>query len=1209
MTRRPPELGLGHVLLVLFCFSHIPFLVTAQQQRSPQANEPNVEARRNSWTNKNGPVSDASVSVESNAIKSLKKHKNIKDAASPLTDVRALATLAPAGRLTQDGDVRAPPARSTVPTGGLTSRLPARSLQDWEVEDIVLMATVDGMIHARDRKTGSHRWALAADRPMVETIYHNRNESEPEGGSQQTSTQDFYWIVEPSQDGTLYGYTPGSPYGMVKLGLTVKQLVEDISPWEVEDPPVVYTGEKKNTLYTLDVQTGNLLKVFAPGSSSVFDQGVCRQVDGLEALDEDACGKTATLTLGRTDYTVGIQSSINGDPICTIRYFEWGPNNRDRDLAAQYSATKDNRYIYSLYDGRVMALDHLRQDDSSNTFIQKPMFKQKFPSPVVRVFDVARPLRSTTLDTPLVVLPQPVGPSSMANSFITDDNRIFVNCTEAGSWYALSETEYPMVTDGALPAHSSRADWLYNMPYLGGTADEQLKKALVGVHALSYSEELPREIPTISGPTEAVKGEPPICSTYSLIRIAQSFFATVHATNRFQIVIAGKPSKEPTTNEALIALGRSSRRDVGTSSLFQGLIGVLFICMLVYIGRLNFPGYISNLRSKIPPFEGVLENPLAQKQTEPDLHEEPKEVENIEEIPLSVSTTKAVRFEEDNQEDNKIATEGGINTDEKKAGIEESSPPTEELTTKPKKKAHRGSRGGKREVEKRRIRQIGDLGDEVDGIVEGVKQMGQDVVVTPDAVSHSGSTLTDSSKGLHNLTFSTDSVLGTGSGGTIVYKGTFEGRDVAVKRMLTVHYELASQEVSLLEQSEDHPNVIRYFCRREDFHFLYIALELCQASLFDLFKDNRRDMATTSDPMHAQLIDDINREPVAALRQLAEGIKHLHALRIVHRDIKPQNMLIAYPKKNSLASIPRLVISDFGLCKTLPEGASTLIGATVNAGTTGWKAPELISQPRDASGVSGSHNSVSNSSVQGDQLAAPGAPGVKRAVDIFSLGCVFFYVLTQGLHPFDDEEGWMALRERNIKTNRCNLSAIEIHGPDTIDLIGWMLSPKPEDRPTAAEVLAHPFFWNPEDRLEFLSLVSDRFDMEPRDGSSDALNDLESHAESIIGRNGTNNDPSSSEEPNFFAHLDRKFTDTLGKQRKYNGAKLADLLRALRNKHHHWDDMPEDVKLRVGEVPEGYLRYWEQRFPGLVVGVWRCVRGRGIGAERRFWRWFGGRGG
>lgn len=585
---------------------------------------------------------------------------------------------------------------------------------------------------------------------------------------------------------------------------------------------------------------------------------------------------------------------------------------------------------------------------------------------------------------------------------------------------------------------------------------------------------------------------------------------------------------------------------------------------------------------------------------------------------------------------------------------------TQEGVAPKKKKAHRGKRGGKSVREKQQQNPSDEVSvhpDTTTSIVEGVKQIGQDVTVKPDVIQKNSSSELNGPTGLHNLTIHTDHVLGNGSGGTFVFEGEFEGRDVAVKRMLPQYYELASQEVTLLEQSEDHPNVIRYFCRREDQHFLYIALELCQASLWDLFRDGRRD--EIPDEKFGALTDQVVQDPRRVLRQLAEGVKYLHSFRIVHRDIKPQNMLITYPKKNNLGGFPRFVISDFGLCKTLPEDVSTLIGTTGNAGTAGWKAPELIFQPRE---TSGSQLSTGANSLNGDSstttmnTSSIGISGVKRAVDIFSLGCVFFYVLTRGQHPFDDEEGWMQLRERNIKTSRANLAPLDIFGPDTIDLTRWMLSPRPEDRPTAAQVLAHPFFWEAEERLEFLAVASDRFDQETRDPPSAVLLALEAHAEDVIPKavagpaasqassaaahghlrqrssspqqlaadlsNGTppiilgagSHHPATAThlpvpEPNFLAALDRRFVDTLGRQRKYHPARVADLLRALRNKYHHWDDMPEEVQARVGEVPEGYLRYWEGRFPALLVRVWRVLGSTGVGREKRFARWFGGRGG
>ena len=73
---------------------------------------------------------------------------------SPLPDSeRALATRAPAA-FGRKAAVEAPsPAE---PAAGAKRELAqrARSLRDWEVDNFVLLATVDGSIHARDRRTG-----------------------------------------------------------------------------------------------------------------------------------------------------------------------------------------------------------------------------------------------------------------------------------------------------------------------------------------------------------------------------------------------------------------------------------------------------------------------------------------------------------------------------------------------------------------------------------------------------------------------------------------------------------------------------------------------------------------------------------------------------------------------------------------------------------------------------------------------------------------------------------------------------------------------------------------------------------------------------------------------------------------------------------------------------------------------------------------------
>jgi serine/threonine-protein kinase/endoribonuclease IRE1 len=293
-----------------------------------------------------------------------------------------------------------------------------------------------------------------------------------------------------------------------------------------------------------------------------------------------------------------------------------------------------------------------------------------------------------------------------------------------------------------------------------------------------------------------------------------------------------------------------------------------------------------------------------------------------------------------------------------------------------------------------------------------------------------------------------------------------------------------------------------------------------------------------------------------------------------------------------------MVISDFGLGKNLPENVSTLIDPTGNAGTSGWKAPELISQPRETE----SRHSQGNS-MNGSESATNGtASGVKRAADIFSLGCLFFWLLTDGIHPYEDDNGWTQLRELNIKRDHKRLEVLERWSDayEPMQLITSMLAHQPEHRPTALQVLNHPFFWSAEKRLAFLCDVSDHFEREPRGtyedyyaGDSQHLAWLEEYAEVVIGP-----------QHNFLVKLDRAFVDTLGKQRKYSGDRLLDLLRALRNKKNHYEDMSDEVKRRVGPLAGGYLNYWTSRFPRLLMACYDAIHDCRIEGNDRFKGYF-----
>ncbi|KAK1830410.1 hypothetical protein QBC39DRAFT_285261 [Podospora conica] len=1197
MLRRPPgqvaPTGNGKYLLALAVIL-LPWLqlVDAQQQHSQHSAQSPLENDRHVLDS--SPVTSATPLTRHPVVETstqARRKSILSDGAGDDANHHSRsATYNPydaraTNQAPDDSVVAVAPSKLRTDSVGLSQQKNARFLKDWEVEDYVLLATVDGDLHAADRQTGHVRWHLKADHPMVETRHFRINRSEVD--EDYDPVDHYLWVVEPTRDGELYLWRPDeNGLGLTKMALTMKKIVEDMLGTHDKVNGLVYTGDKKTTLVTVDAATGVIMKKF--GSSGTFINKVESQSClKPNAIADGECTNAGTITLARTEYTVSIQR-IEGSPIASLKYSEWGPNIHDNDLIQQNFESKDGRYITGRHDGSFYGFDLSRSSRD-----QRPIFIKSLSTPVARVFDVLHRRDASGTDPDIVVLPQPPIPADEETAKYRT-GQVLVNQTEAGSWYALSGARYPLVVQASqAPIHGT--EWR-RIQKSGIAIDEDfMSKAMVGIHRLPAgrgnmreSQKTTQALPMLDAPKPLDMIEPSMEETNpppvpsNLSNSVQTLMALPEATADKIVDLFSNPvaiflifAFAAVYWDRILRFFK--RKALGWKPLGKSFSDQIEVKPTISTVETDTKPPAVDSEGSATPLE--IGKPVAQTEAASQNAPVPEDTVKDSPVPVPVPAPVDANGAADAAIQDAPAPASATVTD-----IDPTAAPTDGNNGQEvakKKKGHRGRRGGTKHKSKKNAgpREGSQSRDDdppvatVDEAVNKAKQLGAVPPLEPDilTVSNGIEEVSGPTLKMGLLEVNTDQQLGTGSNGTVVFAGKWDGRDVAVKRMLVEFNEIASHETRLLRESDDHPNVIRYYAQQQRAAFLYIALELCQASLADIVQrpSQFRELAQAGE-----------RDMQNVLYQITNGLDHLHSLRIVHRDLKPQNILVNLGKDKR----PRLLVSDFGLCKKL-EGGESSFGATTAhaAGTSGWRAPELLLDddgPVNTSMTLDPHSSLhstSGSGLLGAETPGPNQRRVTRAIDIFSLGLVFFYVLTKGNHPFDCGDRYM--REVNIRKGKYNLDSLDSLGDfahEAKDLISAMLNANPRQRPTTKDVMAHPFFWNAKKRLAFLCDVSDHFEKEQRDPPSPALATLEDAAPRVI-------------ESDFLRQLPREFVDSLGKQRKYTGTRMLDLLRALRNKRNHYEDMPESLRRAVGSLPDGYLSFWTTRFPNLLLACWNVV--------------------
>jgi serine/threonine-protein kinase len=153
------------------------------------------------------------------------------------------------------------------------------------------------------------------------------------------------------------------------------------------------------------------------------------------------------------------------------------------------------------------------------------------------------------------------------------------------------------------------------------------------------------------------------------------------------------------------------------------------------------------------------------------------------------------------------------------------------------------------------------------------------------------------------------------------------------------------------------------------------------------------------------------RRAVGLLAQVAHALAYVHAAGVLHRDVKPENILVT-----RRGGQPWALLSDFGLAWV--AGARQLTRSTQLLGTPAYLAPELLA-----------------------------GRGYGPAVDVYALGVTAYELLT-GRRPFGGEHPLAVMRAHlDDDVPRPAGMATELWR-----VVRSCLAKRPEDRPTAAEV-------------------------------------------------------------------------------------------------------------------------------------------------------------
>lgn len=262
--------------------------------------------------------------------------------------------------------------------------------------------------------------------------------------------------------------------------------------------------------------------------------------------------------------------------------------------------------------------------------------------------------------------------------------------------------------------------------------------------------------------------------------------------------------------------------------------------------------------------------------------------------------------------------------------------------------------------------------------------------------------------------------LGQGGLGS-VYRAfdTRMNREVAIKRIASDSDEDTQKEAASQLQKEagalaslQHPNIVTVYDVDRDEDGPYVVMELIGGKTLDELVEN------------APLTFDDFKE---LAKQTQEGLIAAQELGLVHRDIKPGNLMLNWLPSGKF----QVKIVDFGLAKLMPKPMAETLGPNDSIfGSIFFMAPEQFERA-----------------------------AIDQRVDIYAMGCVYYHALT-GEYPFN---GATAMEVMTAHLHHTVVPLAELR-PDLpvwlCDWIMWHINRLPADRPDHARRALHLFLQN-----------------------------------------------------------------------------------------------------------------------------------------------------